>query len=325
MKKKLTIIDADSLNYIVSWNYRADHQMHERNHTIFIAQIHEFVEDILNKTEAEVYLGFFEQAGKPSFRRDLYPAYKASRVKKPEVLYWSPITNKALRERYKFIEITNNIETDDAVSIAYHKFKDAYNITMAYVDKDLKQLGEHTAYNYKTKETTLVTAEEASISLYTQVLTGDSTDNIPGCPQYGPVAAAADIQQIINTAEPTMPLDMVLYNFSVDKYLEQFTTVLPQREYNALCKTAVEAYKLKHNLQRIPADIKKLVEAQVLAANPQIFAVNYNDIYAYYHKMYTLVRMLTAETPNFQINETDMVAYTATQPRALTPEILLDL
>jgi hypothetical protein len=66
-------------------------------------------------------------------------------------------------------------EADDA--LGYHAVQDGWGI--ATIDKDLDGIpGWH--YNWKRKEVYMVGPEDADRFFYKQLLTGDSTDNIPG-------------------------------------------------------------------------------------------------------------------------------------------------
>lgn len=58
------------------------------------------------------------------------------------------------------------------------------------IDKDLLQLpGIH--YDFVKKEETTISPKEAVINFYSQVISGDTTDNIPGATGYGPIKARA--------------------------------------------------------------------------------------------------------------------------------------
>ena len=68
---------------------------------------------------------------------------------------------------------------------------------LASIDKDLLQVpGEH--FNFVTGKFKTVTKEEGLVNLYTQMLTGDSTDNIPGIGGTGPVTA----EKLLRVVEP---------------------------------------------------------------------------------------------------------------------------
>jgi len=67
------------------------------------------------------------------------------------------------------------------------------------VDKDLLQIpGFH--YNFVKKEKSCVTKEQGIKHFYTQLLTGDTSDNIQGCPGIG-VAKAARFLAGLSTEE----------------------------------------------------------------------------------------------------------------------------
>lgn len=81
-------------------------------------------------------------------------------------------------------------EADDEVSLrarAALRAKEKY--VVASIDKDLDQIpGRH--YDYKRKQFYTISEEEAERFFWQQVLSGDGTDNIPGC--YMVAATTAD-------------------------------------------------------------------------------------------------------------------------------------
>lgn len=90
--------------------------------------------------------------------------------------------------------VVDGQEADDAIGIAaYAAEPDSY--TIVSIDKDLLMLrGKH--YNFVKKEFTYVTEEEGIKAFYTQLLTGDRTDNIQGIPGIGPAKAAKALKGI---------------------------------------------------------------------------------------------------------------------------------
>lgn len=90
--------------------------------------------------------------------------------------------------------VVDGQEADDAIGIAaYSAEPDSY--TIVSIDKDLLMLrGKH--YNFVKKEFTYVTEEEGIRAFYTQLLTGDRTDNIQGIPGIGPAKAAKALKGI---------------------------------------------------------------------------------------------------------------------------------
>jgi 5'-3' exonuclease len=127
-------------------------------------------------------------SGKRNFREDLYPEYKANRASAPKPKYYSDIRDYLYRN-YGAV-ITNGIEADDELGIRAAKLaKEGHPYIVASTDKDLKQIpGEH--YDFVEKETWTVSAKDSVTMFYQQLLSGDSTDNIPGITGVGPVKAA---------------------------------------------------------------------------------------------------------------------------------------
>lgn len=82
--------------------------------------------------------------------------------------------------------VADGLEADDAIGIAL--LLDPTSIVVS-IDKDLLQL-KGTHYNWVKDEITEVSERDAILNLYTQLLTGDATDNVPGLPGVGPAAAS---------------------------------------------------------------------------------------------------------------------------------------
>lgn len=90
-------------------------------------------------------------------------------------------------------------EADDAIGIAAYS-SDPKDYTIITIDKDLNMIrGNH--YNFVKKETTYIDEEEALKFFYTQLLTGDRTDNIQGIPGIGPAKAKKMLQGLSSEEE----------------------------------------------------------------------------------------------------------------------------
>lgn len=185
MKKKLIIIDMDIAVYLAAYSVNDS-----RNKELGIAAINSYVSRIFEATKATEYLGFF-QSKSYNFRYDIYPEYKANRVDKKQewAKFWKPIMTKVLQDQWGFIDVSPyNIESDDAVSIAYAKFYkefDESDIILVHGDKDLNNIypenGEaHIWYNYKTTGWFRVRKQRSIFFFWKQMIMGDSGDNIKG-------------------------------------------------------------------------------------------------------------------------------------------------
>lgn len=171
----VSCIDADTICYLVS--YRAKN---EEDITTVLNNVDEFVRFILNNTSCTHYIGFL--GGSKCFRYDIAVTkpYKGNRGPSPDwYIKWGGVIKAHLRDKWKFI-VVNNIEADDAVSIAAYelRFLDINHIIVG-ADKDLLQIeGNH--YNLRTHQRSFISSVEASKNLYRQILIGDVTDGIEG-------------------------------------------------------------------------------------------------------------------------------------------------
>lgn len=129
-----------------------------------------------------------------NFRKGVDPTYKASRSKteRPELLYklkdWMASSFPFDRRR--------TLEADDVLGILATEPHQGTRIIVS-ADKDLqtipgllyRPLGE----NPQVRE---ITEAEADFYHLFQTLTGDATDNYPGCPGVGPVKAEAALRSL---------------------------------------------------------------------------------------------------------------------------------
>lgn len=183
-KTNLTILDADSLCWILSYKFRNKETLSKLN----LSEVNLFVKDILSTTKADFYIGFVGGEGK-NFRKYLDPQYKGNRPELPEFFVkHGPTIKQILLDIWKFIP-TSHIEADDACSICANELKDKYNITVASPDKDLRQISDVTIYNYDKHTSEVITKLEGIKSLATLLLMGDTSDNIKGIPGVGKVGA----------------------------------------------------------------------------------------------------------------------------------------
>lgn len=151
--------------------------------------------------------------------------YKGQRSKeKPKHL-------KALREylteEYKALTV-GEYEADDVVIAIYEKYR-GYALLMG-IDKDAKQLaGAH--YNYVKQEFFTISDRESQQYFFTQMLTGDSVDNIPGVPRVGAKGA-----EKLFAENPDVPPAKLVWEMYKDKgldwdyYEEQYYLLRMQRD-----------------------------------------------------------------------------------------------
>ncbi len=141
----------------------------------------------------------FDHSSK-TFRKEMYPEYKANRSAPPEDLIpqFGLIRQATRAFNLPCIEM-EGFEADDLIA-TYARLaeKDGAHTTIVSSDKDLMQLVTDNVTMYDTMKDRRITSPEVlekwgvppEKMIDLQSLTGDSTDNIPGVPGIGPKTAA---------------------------------------------------------------------------------------------------------------------------------------
>lgn len=132
-------------------------------------------------SEVRIYL-----SGRKNFRDDIAftKEYKGNRIQdKPK--YFKDIKDYLINVHGA--SLTEGIEADDAIGIDAQSLG-ARSITVT-IDKDLDQVaGWH--YNWVQDKLYWIDQRTAQFNLYTQILSGDPTDNVPGLEGIGGAKAA---------------------------------------------------------------------------------------------------------------------------------------
>ncbi len=177
--KVIALIDAD----IVAFRAAA---VSENDDTIgaCISRVDFTMERILDYLQTKEYLGWF--TGENNFRKVMWPEYKANRKDKPLPKYLNPI-KEYMVDRWK-IRITDGWETDDELGIALTEFGD--RAVCCSNDKDLKQVpGRHLNFTHIDHPTFFpfnrIDEVRGLYNFYSQMLIGDTADNIKGVPRIG--------------------------------------------------------------------------------------------------------------------------------------------
>lgn len=171
-----------------------------------------------------------------SFRYGIWPSYKANRKKyrKPagylELMKW---VWYAAPSRGWDVQRLPDVEGDDVLGVLCEQ-----GDVIAAVDKDLLTVpGLH----LRNGEVSEVSRLEADRAFYSQVLTGDSADNYPGCPGVGPVGA----QQALASCSTELEMwQAVLALYEKKKLAEPYVIqqarcarILRRGEYDMQAKT----------------------------------------------------------------------------------------
>ena len=121
--------------------------------------------------------------GHENYRYTFLPSYKCNRDSSKV-----PIALKKLKqmcvERLTNCIMKKGEEADDSCTRDFTFEEEGITKILSHVDKDLNQVeGEH--FNPDKQEVYFLTAKEAIVNLWVQVLAGDATDCYKGCPMVG--------------------------------------------------------------------------------------------------------------------------------------------
>lgn len=189
----LALVDMDLLLYRVGYTTMADPEW------VAAARCDEMMDNILVKTGATEWRGFLSDSRDNNFRTQLFPFYKANRKQEKPTHY--EFLKEHLLTRWG-AEIAHGMEADDALGIAQDSDSPIdrshpYQTVVCSIDKDLLQVpGLH--YNFVKDEWFEIDEREGTRRFYTQLLTGDTTDNIRGCRGIGPVKAEKALAGLVD-------------------------------------------------------------------------------------------------------------------------------
>lgn len=219
---KVALVDADFMVYQIGFADKdATLQMQKNSVTEWLTDI---VYMKLNCVDYKAYL-----TGKGNFRDAVAKTqpYKGNRKDVAKPIYYDELRKHLQRLG---AVVCTGYEADDAVCVEAH----ASDYWIVHVDKDLDQIpGWH--YNPKKDIIYHVDAFKAEYNFYTQLLTGDRVDNIPGIRGIGP-KKAEKILEGCSTVEDMVSAVKEVYKdkgFNDEYYDEQFKllrllTCLPQ-------------------------------------------------------------------------------------------------
>ena len=167
------------------------------------------LEDILKSMDPDYIAIAFDPAG-PTFRHEVYPEYKAQREATPEDIRRSvPIIKEVIRAYNIPILEVMGYEADDVIgTVAKHAAAEGLDVRMVTPDKDYAQLVEEHILMCRpgsgAKGMEILgpaeVCEKYGLTSPLQVidylaLTGDTADNVPGCPGVGEKTATKLIQE----------------------------------------------------------------------------------------------------------------------------------
>lgn len=287
MKYNLSIIDADSLVYLVGSKYKD-----VRIRSSALNSLDDFIMSILEVNYSKEYIGFFGKInGAKNFRYDVAKTkpYKGTRPdKEPWYIYWEKIMKNHMEKVWGFIPV-EYVEADDMCTMYATKFqgsKDYDKIVICSPDKDLKQVPNVWVYDYWKRESEFITNEIALKNLHGQCIEGDGTDNVAG---------------LIGCGEKARKEHLANYNENNIKDIHEGTKeyfrvylheTLPAKQMKVAEKTYLVNYKLTKGLTRF----NKKTKAEALmffGQGGKMFVPKDDDLYlTQFQEMYDLVYML---------------------------------
>lgn len=284
-ENNLVIIDADSMIYLIGYDLSA-----MQLEPLGILKLDEFIEDILVTTGSKEYLGYFAGSCGRNFRKDIAVTkeYKGNRSKEKEDWYefWEPILKKRMEEHWGF-EPVCNMEADDACAIAVSTYKDKYNkVTIASPDKDLFQIPDTWFYDYNKRTTVFCDATVSMHKLCGQLITGDSSDNIPGCLGAGPSKAKNFLlEATTNNWDDSSLLDKVK-----EFYVTWHTQTLKEKLIAKQEKEYLVEYKKANDLKRFTKVLKdKALQSFVPDTSSILSEVEAKLLYTEQYKLIKLI------------------------------------
>jgi len=205
--EKLFLVDAYALIYKYYYAFLTRPMRNRAGmNTSVVFGFVKFLRDILKRERPDLLGVAFDPAG-GSFRRELYPEYKANRPATPEDITRSvPYIKRILDAMCVPILEVAGFEADDVIGTLSKKAAaEGYDVFMVTPDKDYGQLVDEHCKLYKQKGEGIEIVDRAAIrrqygfddpTLVRDMLAlwGDASDNIPGVPGIGEKGACKLVQ-----------------------------------------------------------------------------------------------------------------------------------
>jgi len=206
--KKLFLIDAYALIFKYYYAFLGrPMRNHEGMNTSVIFGFVKFLRDMLKRERPDLLGVAFDPKG-GSFRREIFPDYKANRPDTPEDIIRSvPYIKRILEAMCIPILEVEGYEADDVIGTLSHKGVEAgYEVYMVTPDKDYGQLVRENCKIYKQKGDSIEVVDADAVRTRYGIeepvqvrdilaIWGDASDNIPGVPGIGEKGACKLVRQ----------------------------------------------------------------------------------------------------------------------------------
>lgn len=156
---------------------------------------------------------------KGTYRKEISKEYKANRKKK-ELPPMLPLLHKYVKERYNAVH-DDYYETDDLVATYWRKLSDrdgVDNVIIVSIDKDYMQFPALIYnYHYKKKHFIKLSKQDALYNFYTQMIVGDTADNVNYCKGKGKKFA----ERLLSDKKTKFSMQRAVYSVYKDIYEEK--------------------------------------------------------------------------------------------------------
>lgn len=212
---KVALLDADYMKYVLTdriWKAKenGDYGYFDDYGQNFVDfKIKELIDNWLYKIQDPIIFCFSGKSFQ-TFRNSVCfeKKYKGNREGRDDPRFYEG----KIEDMYRLVEyvkknnvslLFSDLEADDILSCLQDE-----RTYIVSKDKDLKQVpGYH--YDFDSNQTYEITQDHALYNLSIQLLTGDTTDNIPGLPQVGPKKAEKLLSQ--SNASNRIPIILRAY------------------------------------------------------------------------------------------------------------------
>lgn len=186
--KKTSLIDGDIIAY------RCAATCNEEPFKIAVYRMEDMLDGIFRASASDKYRMFLSDS--TNYRYTIFPDYKANRIGIPRPKHLDNCKNYLVNKWNA--EIAEGMEADDYLGITQCQGND--NTVICSIDKDLLQIpGWH--YNFVKETKTLVSQMEGLRHFFSQLLIGDTSDNVHGIRGIGKIKAANLINPLDSVEE----------------------------------------------------------------------------------------------------------------------------
>lgn len=177
--------------------YRAAASAEQDTNDIAYSRMEQLLDTFLEETKAGEFQFFL--TGRNNFRYTIYPEYKANRISEPKPRFLQDCRDYLINN-YSAI-VSDKCEADDLMGIAQSAQRSIDETCIVSLDKDMLQVpGLHYSWRIEggsfakrwVREARMqeISVQEGARNFYTQMLVGDSSDNIKGVHGIGKVGAS---------------------------------------------------------------------------------------------------------------------------------------